>query len=58
MRKVVEKNIKLEEETKRNKSQTKMKTKDKRSAKKLPNLENIYFRKALRETDPMSLCVT
>ena len=58
MRKVVEKNIKLEEETKRNKSQTKMKTKDKRSAKKLPNLENIYQQEAYRETNPMNLCVT
>ena len=32
--------------------------KDKRSAKKLPNLEIIYFWKALSEMDLMSLCVT
>ena len=32
--------------------------KDRRSAKKLPNLEIIYHWKALRETNPISLCVT
>jgi len=32
--------------------------KDRRSAKKLPNLEIIYHRKAYREMNPMSLCVT
>ena len=32
--------------------------KDRRSTKKLPNLEYIYHRKAHRETNPMNLCVT
>jgi len=32
--------------------------KDRRSAKKLPNLEYIYHRKAHRVTNPMNLCVT